>query len=165
MRDSGFKSWGALPSPANASECKEWHNNESQVALPKLLPVTKAIRMRGEREGPSHSKLDGRCVFLSFVQVVHNHLFSCKLFLLSTDTTRTAVKDIYLLISVHSEWRYSLVFTLVSRSRRCWSLDLVRMCLFVMSIFTPTFFFPFSFPMSFFFFFPLFGLRVMITHK
>ena len=28
---------------------------------------------------------------------------------------------------MHSEWRYSLVFTSVSSSRWCWSLDLVRM--------------------------------------
>ena len=38
---------------------------------------------------------------------------------------------------MHSEWRYAWVFTSVSSSRQCWSLDLVRMCLFVMSIFTP----------------------------
>ena len=40
---------------------------------------------------------------------------------------------------MHSEWQYSLVFTSVSSIRRCWSLDRVRMCLFVMSIFTPPF--------------------------
>ena len=78
------------------------------------------------------------------------------LFLLLTDKTRTAVKMIYLLIkkmfSAVYIWRYSLVFTSVSSSRRCWSLDLARMCLFVMSIFTPPFFvvFSFSFPMRFF---------------
>ena len=71
---------------------------------------------------------------------------------------------------MHSEWRYSLVFTSASSSRRCRSLDLVRMYLFVMSISTPQFFvclfivvvfcfcfvlvfwvfFSFGFPMSFF---------------
>ena len=69
-------------------------------------------------------------------------VFMQTFFLLLTDKTRTAVKVIYLLVSVqliaylsmHSEWRYSLVCTSVSSSRRCWSLDLVRMCLLVMSI-------------------------------
>ena len=100
--------------------------------------------------------------------------FSPFFFFLLIDEMRTAVKVIYLLIkknqcrlyfSMHSEWRCSLVFTSVSSSRRCWSLDLAPMCLFVMSSFTPPFFvvaFLFSFPMIIFF---CFGLRVMITHK
>ena len=130
-------------------------------------------RMQGKREGPSHSKQDGGCfsVFRTSRSrsFVFKHTFS--LFLLLTDKTRTAVKVIYLLISVqfivsmHSERRYSLVFTSVSSSRRCWSLDLVRMCLFVMSIFTPLFFVSFFFHLAFpwVFFFPCFGLRLEIT--
>ena len=122
--------------------------------------------MLGDGEGPLHSKQDDGCVFSGFRtsrsrSFVFMQTFS--LFLLLTDKTRTVVKVIYLLISVqfifsmHSEWRYSLVFTSVSSSRRCWSLDLVRMCLFVMSISTPPFFFFFfffffSFLMSFFLF-------------
>ena len=52
-----------------------------EVALPTLLPVRKLGRMQGGGEGPLHSKQDGGCVFPAFVQVVHHHLFSWKLFL------------------------------------------------------------------------------------
>ena len=115
-----------------------------------LLPVSKVRSNESGVEGPSHSKQDGGCVFPAFVQVVHNHLFSCKLFslflLLTDKNTYSCKSDLFanyknfqcsLYFSMHSEWRYSLVCTSVSSSRRCWSLDLVRMCLFVMSIFTP----------------------------
>ena len=65
-----------------------------------LLPATNAsereMGRRVARRGPLHSKEDGGCVLLAFVQFVHDHLFSCKLFfLLLTDKTRKAVKAIY----------------------------------------------------------------------
>ena len=147
------------------------------MALPTLLPVSK-VRSNARWRGRSLAfKTRWRMCFSGFrtsrsPSFVFMQTFS--LFLLLTDKTRTAVKVIYLLIkkkfSAVYIWRNSLVFTSVSSSRRCWSLDLVRMCLFVMSIFTPPFFvfvcccfFSFSFPIRFFPF--CFGLRVMVTHK
>ena len=134
-----------------------------EVALPTLLPVPKLGRMQGGGEGPLHSKQDGGCVFRTSRSPSFVFMQTFPPFLLLTDKTRTAVKVIYLLIkkivsaffyfSIHSEWRYSLVFTSVSSSRRCWSLDLAGVCLFVMSSYTPPFFvvfFSFSFPMIIF---------------
>ena len=133
-----------------------------EVALPTLLPVRKLGRMQGGREGPLHSKQDGGCVFLTSRSPSFVFIQTFPPFLLLTDKTCTAVKVIYLLIknfqcslyfSMHSEWRYSLVFTSVSSSRRCWSLDLAGVCLFVMSSYTPPFFFShLAFPWLFFLF-------------
>ena len=136
-----------------------------EVALPTLLPVRKLGRMQGGREGPLHSKQDGGCVFRTSRSPSFVFMQTFPPFLLLTDKIPTAVKVIYLLIkkkiqcslyfSVHSEWRYSLVFTSVSSSRRCWSLDLAWVCLFVMSSYTPPFFVVFShlaFPWLFFLF-------------
>ena len=159
---------------------REWRNNASEVALPTLLPVSKA-RSNARWQGRSLAfKTRWRMCFSGFrtsrsPSFVFMQTFS--LFLLLTDKTRTAVKAIYLLIykkknSVqfiffHILWMaifLSFYFSTVSSSRRCWSLDLVRVCLFVMSIFTPPFFvclfvffllfFSISFPMRVFF--PLF---------
>ena len=47
----GNATWLAF-SPSIASECKEWRNNASEVALPTLLPVRKLGRMQGGGEGP-----------------------------------------------------------------------------------------------------------------
>ena len=119
------------------------------MALPTLLPVRKLGRMQGGREGPLHSKQDGGCVFRTSRSPSFVFKQTFPPFLLLTDKTRTAVKVIYLLIkkifsavffSMHSEWRYSLLFTSVSSSRRCWSLDLAGVCLFVMSSYIPPFF-------------------------
>ena len=83
-----------------------------------------------------------RILYKSFTIICfHANFFSFSF----VDKTRRAVRVIYLLISVqftfsmHSEL-YSSAFTSVNNSRRCWSLDLVRTRLFVMSIFTLTFF-------------------------
>ena len=138
------------------------------MALPTLLPVSKA-RSNARWRGRSLAFKTRWWMCFSSFRTSHSPSFvfmqTFSLFLLLTDKTRTAVKVIYLLnkkkiecslyFSMHSEWRYSLVFTSVSSSRRCWSLDLVRMCLFVMSFLTPPFFvvFSFSFPMRFFFLF------------
>ena len=134
-----------------------------EVSLPTLLPVRKLGRMQGGVEGPLHSKQDGGCVFRTSCSPSFVFMQTFPPFLLLTDKTRTAVKVIYLLIkknfqcslyiSMHSEWQYSLVFSSVSSSRRCWSLDLAQVCLFVMSSYTPPFFvvfFSFSFPMIIF---------------
>ena len=61
---------------------REWRNNASEVKW--LLPARNASESEVERwvvwKGPLHSKEDGRWVLLAFVQLVHDHLFSCKLF-------------------------------------------------------------------------------------
>ena len=66
-----------------------------------LLPVSKVRLNARRREGPSHSKQDGGCVFSGFrtsrlPSFVFMQTFSP--FLLLTDKTLTAVKVIYLLI-------------------------------------------------------------------
>ena len=66
----------------------------------------------GERIGkvPSIQNKMADVFFPSFVQLVHDYLFLCKLFLflLLTDKTRTAVKVIYLLISVQFIFDHAL---------------------------------------------------------
>ena len=77
------------------------------MALPTLLPA----RIASEREGEGgrsgkvptiHNKMADVFFRLSYNSFTIINLFSCKLFLflLLTDKTRTAVKVIYLLISV-----------------------------------------------------------------
>ena len=135
-----------------------------EVALLTLLPVRKLGRMQGGREGPLHSKQDGGCVFRTSRSPSFVFMQTFPPFLLLTDKTRTAVKVIYLLIKKIFSAVYIfpctlngdiLVFTSVSSSRRCWSLDLAGVCLFVMSSYTPPFFVVFShlaFPWLFFLF-------------
>ena len=87
--------------------------------------------------------------FSSFSFVDRQNAYSCKSDLFANQK----IFQCSLYFSMHSEWRYSLLFTSVSSSRRCWSLDLARVCLFVMSSYTPPFFFfffSFSFPMIIF---------------
>ena len=95
--------------PVNA---REWRNNTSQVALPTLLPVTKARSNAREVARSLAFKTRWRVCFSGFRtsrsrSFVFMQIFS--LFLLLTDKTRTAVKVIYLLISVqfiffHALW-------------------------------------------------------------
>ena len=104
------KTWGALPSPANASECKEWRNNASQVALTSLLPVTK-VRSNARRAGRSLAfKTRWRMCFSVFrTSRSRSFVFMQTFFLLLTDKIRAAVKVISLLIWVqfiffHALW-------------------------------------------------------------
>ena len=87
--------------------------------------------------------------FSSFSFVDRQNTYSCKSDLFAN--YKNFQCSLY--FSMHSEWRYSLVFTSVSSSRRCWSLDFAQVCLFVMSSYTLPFFvvfFSFSFPMIIF---------------
>ena len=136
---------------------REWRNNRSQVALPTLLPVTKVRSNAKEAERSLAFKTRWRMFFrlscksftiicfhanfFTFSFVDRQNTYSCKSDLFAN------FRAVYIF---HALW-YSLVFTSVSSSRRCWSLNLVRMCLFVLSIFTPPFFVGFFF----FFFFHL----------
>ena len=74
---------GALPSRQNASNAREWRNNASEMTLPILLPARNASEREGEgkRSVPSIQNKMTDVFFSSFVQLVHDHLFSCKLFL------------------------------------------------------------------------------------
>ena len=90
---------------------REWRNNASQVALPTLLLVTKA---RSNTRGAGRSlafKTRWQMCFSNFRtsrsrSFVFMQTFS--LFLLLADKTRTAVKVIYLLISVQSIFFHAL---------------------------------------------------------
>ena len=120
------------------------------MALPTLLPARKLVNAReeGERNGKvpsiqnkmanvffslSYKSLTIICFhanFFSFSVLDRQNAYSCKSDLFANFSAVYTIPCIP---------RYSLVFTSVSGSRRCWSLGLVRMCLFVMSIFTPPF--------------------------
>ena len=71
VEEAGCKIYSGAPMVSQTTEWRCLH----YFGFPKLG------RMQGGGEGPLHSKQDGRCVFPAFVQVVHHHLFSCKLFL------------------------------------------------------------------------------------
>ena len=141
------------------------------MALPTLLPVTKArsnargagrslafkTRWRMCFSGFGTSRSRSFVFMQTFSLVDRQNTYSCKNDLLANFSV------VYIFPCMHSEWRYSLVFISVSSSRRCWSLDLVQMCLFVMSIFTPPFFVVFFFHIAFprVFFSSCFGLRMI----
>ena len=142
---------------------REWRNNASWSGVAYTTFGSKArsnARWRGRslafktrwRMCFSYKSFTFICFyanFSSFSFVDRQNTYSCKSDLFAN------LKKIQcsLYFSMHSEWRYSLVFTSVSSRRRCWSLDLAGVCLFVMSSYTPPFFFfffSFSFPMIIF---------------
>ena len=89
--------------------------------------------------------------FFSFSFVDKQNTYSCK-----SDLFTNLKKNSVQFIFFHALWMaifLSFYFSTVSSSRRCWSLDLVRVCLFVMSIFNPPFFFHIAFPWVGFLFF------------
>ena len=57
------------------------------MQVKSLLLARNASQSKGGRrvvwKGASHSKEDGGCVLPAFVQLVHDHLFSCKLLFFS----------------------------------------------------------------------------------
>ena len=90
-------------------ECEWMLGSDVTTRLKWVLPPRNAseceVGKRVARKDLLHSKEDGGYVLPAFVQLVHDHLFSCKLvflFLLLTDKTRKVVKAIYLLISVQA---------------------------------------------------------------
>ena len=92
---------------------REWCNNTSQVALfPTLIPVTKArSNARGAGRSLAFKTRWRMCFSVSHTSRSWSFVFkqTFSLFLMLTDKTRTAVKVIYLLISVqfiffHALW-------------------------------------------------------------
>ena len=89
---------------------REWRNNASQVALPTLLLVTKAIsNARGAGRSLAFKTRWRMCFSVFCTSHSGSFVFMQTFFLLLTNKTRTAVKVICLLISVqflffHALW-------------------------------------------------------------
>ena len=84
---------------------RKWRNNTSEVALPTLLPVSKA-KSNARWRGRSLAFKTRWWVYFSGFRTSRSLSFVFKptfsLFLLLTDKTRTAVKVIYLLMKKNS---------------------------------------------------------------